>query len=67
MKTLIVGASGATGQLLVAQLLATGKEVKIIARSTANIPESWLHNEHVNIIYSNISEMKVDKMTENHF
>jgi len=64
LKTLIVGASGATGQLLVAQLLATGKEVKIIARSTANIPESWLHNEHVNIIYSNISEMKVDKMTE---
>lgn len=64
MKTLIVGASGATGKQLVEQLLAAKKEVKIIIRSNANIPESWLQNEHLHIIHGNISEMKVDEMTD---
>jgi putative NADH-flavin reductase len=64
MKTLIVGASGATGKLLVEQLLATRKEVKIIIRPSANIPESWHHNEQLHIIRGNISEMTVEKMTK---
>lgn len=64
MKTLIVGASGATGKLLVEQLLSGRREVKIIIRTTANIPESWHHNEQLHIIQGNISEMKVDEMTE---
>ena len=33
MTTLVVGASGATGRLLVEQLLAQGEKVKIIVRS----------------------------------
>ncbi|MGM0582527.1 MAG: NAD(P)-dependent oxidoreductase [Bacteroidota bacterium] len=64
MKTLIVGASGATGKQLVEQLLAARKEVKIIIRPDANIPESWHQNEQLHIIHGNISEMEVDEMTE---
>lgn len=64
MKTLIAGASGATGKQLVEQFLAARKEVKIIVRPSANIPESWHHNEQVHIIHGNISEMNVDEMTE---
>ena len=64
MKTLIVGASGATGKQLVEQFLAARKEVKIIIRPAANIPESWHQNKNLQIINGNISEMKVDEMTE---
>jgi uncharacterized protein YbjT (DUF2867 family) len=35
MTTLVIGASGATGKLLVEQLLESGKMVKIIVRSTS--------------------------------
>ncbi len=64
MKTLILGASGATGKLLVEQLIDAGKEVKIIVRPTSNYPESWLPNEKISIIKANISEKKVDEMVE---
>ncbi|WMN11654.1 SDR family oxidoreductase [Marivirga salinae] len=64
MKTLIVGASGTTGKHLVEQFLAARKEVKIIVRPTAKIPEFWHQNELVQIIHGNISEMKVDEMNE---
>lgn len=64
MKTLIVGASGATGKQMVEQLLAARKEVKIIIRPASNIPESWYQNELLYIINGNISEMKVGEMIE---
>ncbi|WP_375578541.1 NAD(P)-binding oxidoreductase [Marivirga tractuosa] len=64
MKTLIVGASGATGKLLVEELLSARKEVKIIVRPTANIPDTWLYNEQLHIIRGNISEMNLEEMTE---
>ncbi|MGJ3236680.1 NAD(P)-dependent oxidoreductase [Marivirga sp.] len=64
MKILIVGASGATGKFLVDELLSANKEIKIIVRPTANIPDTWLYNEQLHIIRGNISEMKVDEMTE---
>ncbi|ADR21340.1 hypothetical protein MATR_10310 [Marivirga tractuosa] len=64
MKTLIVGASGATGKQLTEQLLAAKKEVKIIIRPHSNIPESWNQHKKLHIIHRNISEMKVEEMTE---
>lgn len=39
MTTLVVGASGVTGKLLVEQLLESGQSVKIVFRSTSNVPE----------------------------
>ncbi len=62
MKILIVGASGATGKLLLEQLIAAGKEVKIIVRPTFHIPGSW--NDRLNSIKANISEMTIDEMAE---
>jgi uncharacterized protein YbjT (DUF2867 family) len=39
MKTLVLGASGATGKHLVHQLII--KEIKIVVRSLERIPEIW--------------------------
>lgn len=40
---LVVGASGATGQKLVEQLLIQGHQVKAIVRSTSGLPDSFEH------------------------
>lgn len=40
MNTLVVGATGATGRLLVEQLLADGHHVKVIVRSADRLPPS---------------------------
>lgn len=64
MTTLVVGASGATGKLLVEQLLESGQRVKIVVRSTSNIPDNWNNNDQLTIIKENISEITVDEMSE---
>lgn len=62
MATLIVGASGATGKLLVKQLLEIGQKVKVIVRSTGRIPGDWDNNDKVSIIKADISEISTDEM-----
>lgn len=64
MTTLIIGASGATGKLLVEQLLNSGERVKVIVRPSSNIPKSWSDNEKVIIIKKNIAEIGVDEMSD---
>lgn len=64
MTTLVVGASGATGKLLVEQLLKAGLKVKIIVRSTSNIPGSWNTNEQLAILRANITEMGADELAK---
>lgn len=64
MKTLVVGATGATGKHLVNKLLEMGQEVKVIVRPSSNIPESWNNNEQVSIIRGNIHEIGVDEMVD---
>lgn len=54
MKVLVVGASGATGSQLVAQLLLQQHSVKVIVRSTHKLPESWRNNENLQIITASI-------------
>lgn len=63
MTTLVVGASGATGKLLVQQLLETGQKVKIIIRSTSNFPDLWNNMGQLTIIKENITELSVDKLS----
>ena len=63
MTTLVVGASGATGKLLVDQLLGSGQEVKILVRSTSNLPEHWNSNRQLTVIKRNITEITVDEMS----
>jgi len=64
MITLVVGASGATGKLLVEQLLKAGQKVKAIVRSTSNIPDSWSNNGHITLIKSDIAKISVDEMAK---
>ncbi|MCF7793037.1 MAG: SDR family oxidoreductase [Candidatus Cloacimonetes bacterium] len=62
MKTLVVGASGATGKQLVEQLLNMGQKVKAIVRNSANIPDDWQNNDNITIIIASISELSRDKL-----
>ena len=62
MKTLVAGASGATGKHLVEQLLQMGQQVKVIVRPSAKIINEWNNNEAVTIIRASISEMTADEI-----
>lgn len=57
MTTLIIGASGATGKLLVGQLLNAGQRVKILIRPGSNIPEAWNSNEFISIVRSDFQKI----------
>lgn len=57
MTTLVVGASGATGRLLVEQLLNRGQNVKAIVRSPDKLPEVLRKNDHLTVISASILEL----------
>ena len=64
MTILVVGASGATGMKLVAQLINRGQSVKVIVRSPEKLPESWSNNDLVQIISASILELSDKEMSE---
>jgi hypothetical protein len=57
MTTLVVGASGATGRLLVHQLLQRGEPVKIIVRAGSELPPGVDANDRVSIVRESILEI----------
>ncbi|PHR80644.1 MAG: NAD-dependent epimerase [Colwellia sp.] len=57
MKTLVVGATGATGRLLIKQLLNDGEKVKMIVRSLEHFPETLTKNERLSITEASLLEM----------
>ena len=58
MKVLVVGASGATGRLVVDQLLNCGVEVSAIVRSL----EALADRPHLNKIQANVHELSTSEM-----
>lgn len=64
MTTLVVGASGATGRLLVEQLLSNGECVKIIVRSKSNLPRVVEHYRNLSIIYDHLTEFTEAELLE---
>ncbi|MEO9662922.1 NAD(P)-dependent oxidoreductase [Maribacter dokdonensis] len=64
MKVLVVGASGATGSQLVAQLLLQQHTVKVVVRSPHKLPESWKNNKHLQIITANILDLTDTEMRD---
>ena len=64
MKILVVGASGATGKLLVEQLLNRGQSVSIIVRTTSALPESILSHKNITIIQASILELSDTEMAK---
>ncbi|MFT4579495.1 MAG: hypothetical protein ACI9UO_002337 [Nitrospinales bacterium] len=54
MTTLVVGASGATGRLLVEQLLERGQEVRIIVRSAESLPDAIKNHAKLSVVQASI-------------
>jgi len=57
MTVLVVGASGATGRLLVDQLLGRSVSVKVIVRPQATLPANFVNREHLTIIRAAVSTL----------
>jgi len=62
MTTLVVGASGATGQHLVEQLLIRGQNVKAIVRSPDSLPKSLTDNPRLSVIHASILDLSDSEM-----
>lgn len=54
MTILVVGASGATGRLLVEQLISRGQYVKVMVRSSDNLPEVLKNHDHLSVIRASV-------------
>lgn len=64
MTTLVVGASGATGRLLVEQLLNRGEVVRIIVRTESNLPAALDSHENLTIIRASVLDLSDAEMAE---
>ena len=64
MATLVVGASGATGRLLVDQLLKHGRNVRIIVRSAENLSEFIKDHENISVINASVLGLSDAEMAE---
>jgi NAD(P)-dependent dehydrogenase (short-subunit alcohol dehydrogenase family) len=63
MTTLIIGASGATGRLLIEQLLARGETVKIVVRSLTSLPDAIIEHERVMATEASVLALSDAEMT----
>ena len=57
MTTLVVGASGATGRLLVEQLLKRGLNVKVVVRSPAKLPDALRNHDALSVIEASLLDL----------
>jgi NAD(P)-dependent dehydrogenase (short-subunit alcohol dehydrogenase family) len=62
--TLVVGASGATGRLLVEQLLIRGQKVKVIVRSPDKLPEAITNDDNLNVICASLLELSDAELSQ---
>ncbi|MFA9558976.1 NAD(P)-dependent oxidoreductase [Evansella sp. AB-rgal1] len=65
MTILVVGATGATGQLVVKQLLDCGEEVRVIVRFPEKLSETTLSHKNISVItVTNILQLSEREMRE---
>jgi nucleoside-diphosphate-sugar epimerase len=64
VTTIVVGASGATGRLLVEQLLECGQQVKVVVRSIDSLPEKVTNHKNLSVIHASILDLSDAEMTE---
>jgi len=62
MKILVVGATGATGRLLVEQLLGRGQDVKVIVRSPDKLPDFPQNRDHLTVIHASVLDLSDPEM-----
>ena len=64
MTILIVGASGATGRLLVKQLLDRGHKVKAVVRSLEKFPENLKNYDNLSVISASVLDLSDEEMIQ---
>ena len=64
MTTLVVGASGATGRLLVEQLRNRGQNVRVIVRSPDRLPEVLTNDDKSTVISASVLELSDAEMSQ---
>ncbi len=64
MTILVVGASGATGRLLVEQLLNRGQSVKAIVRSPDKLPEVLKNHDHLSVTRASVLDLSDAEMAQ---
>ncbi len=64
MTTLVVGASGATGRLLVEQLLNRGQSVKAIVRSPDKLLKVLKNHDHLSMIHASLLDLSDAEMAQ---
>jgi nucleoside-diphosphate-sugar epimerase len=64
MKTLVIGASGATGRLVVTRLLDKNIAVKVIIRESAILPKRISEDQKIGIIKGDIDAFPVERIKE---
>ena len=64
MKALVLGASGATGKLVVQQLVKKNIKVRAVVRESAIIPGQISNDKSVEIIKGNINDFEIAKIKE---
>lgn len=62
MTTLVVGASGATGRLLVEQLLGRGESVRVITRTGSKLSPTLENHENISITRASLLDMSDAEM-----
>ncbi len=64
MKVLVLGASGATGSLVVQQLLNRNIGVRIVVRDIKKVPGDYLSNGYLEYVVGSISEFEPGKYSD---
>ena len=64
MTTLVAGASGATGRLLVEQLLNRGQNVRAIVRSSDSLPEALKQHDNLSIVQASLLDLSNPEMVQ---
>jgi nucleoside-diphosphate-sugar epimerase len=54
MSVLVVGATGATGRLLVRELLGRGLNVRVIVRAPGSLPEDVRNHPHLSVVNASV-------------
>ena len=62
MTTLVVGASGATGRLLVEQLLERGEHVRVIVRSKESLPARITSHDNLSVTQASVLDLSDEEM-----
>lgn len=64
MKVLVLGASGATGRLVVSELADRNIQVKALVRSTATFPKELLDSVKVKVVTGSVNDFSVSQLGE---